>query len=203
MMTKGIALLIIAFSSFSLSAHQLQQIDSSNQDTEDSSHLAQAAGFSVEFPDIDLVDHRDQTVALNSLFDSDKNVVFAFFFSHCVSVCTTITMSLKSLQPELPTDTLIVMISIDPETDTPELLSSYAGKFQIDDSNWYLLTGDKREIVALQKEFEAYRGNKMNHTTSLFVKKSGSNEITEFKNDFSVISEFFSNNQEINAVSES
>ena len=82
------------------------------------------------------------------------------------------------------------MISIDPDTDTPELLSSYARQYQIDDSNWYLLTGDNREIVKLQKDFEAYRGNKMNHSTSLFVKKPDSEVITEFKTGFSDIADF-------------
>ncbi len=196
-------MLIFAFSSFSLAAHQLQPIDSTNQDAVDSNQAEQAAGFTMAFPDMDLVDHRGQTVALNSLFDSDSNVVFAFFFSHYVSVCTTITMSLKSLQSELPSDTLMVMISIDPETDTPELLSSYAGKFQIDDLNWYLLTGENREIVTLQKEFAAYRGNKMNHTTSLFVKRFDSPVVTEFKGNFADISGFLSNDQNIKAGSES
>jgi protein SCO1/2 len=186
-MIRQAIILGLLLCSLNLQAHNLQPIDPDSPVIDES---MQQAAFSASFPDIDLVDHRNQTVALNSLFESDKNVVFAFFFSHCVSVCTTITMSLKSLQQDLPADTLIAMISIDPETDTPELLSSYAQKFQIDDSNWYLLTGENREIVALQKEFAAYRGNKMNHTTSLFVKKPGSKEITEFKNNFSDISGF-------------
>lgn len=153
----------------------------------DSINSKQNPSFDFLFPDIELIDQHNQPQALNNLFDKKRNIVFAFFFSHCISVCTTITLSLKSILPDLPADTLIAMISIDPDTDTPELLNNYAQQHQIDDPNWYLLTGDKSEIVSLQKSFEAYRGNKMNHTTSLFIKKSNSETITEIKNNFSEI----------------
>lgn len=188
-MLKNAMLSVMLLISFNLGAHNLQSIDASS-DAAHTDDPVQQAIFTARFPDIELIDHRNQSVALQSIFASDKNVVFAFFFSHCVSVCTTITLSLKSLQQDLPPDTLIAMISIDPDTDTPELLSSYARQYQIDDSNWYLLTGDNREIVKLQKDFEAYRGNKMNHSTSLFVKKPDSEVITEFKTGFSDIADF-------------
>ncbi len=187
-MKKRILLLSIVLCSFALQAGQLQQIDSQSH-TAHGDH-GPVTTFTADLPDIDLVDHRNQSVALKTLFAGNKNVVFAFFFSHCVSVCTTITLNLKSLQPDLPPNTTIAMISIDPDTDTPELLSSYAKQHQIDDSNWYLLTGKNQQIVKFQKDFEAYRGNKMNHTTSLFVKKTDSTVITEFKTNFSDISEF-------------
>ncbi len=143
--------------------------------------------FTYQFPNIDLIDHNNQVVELNKLFDRKKNVVFAFFFTHCVSVCTTITLSLQSIQPQLTDDTLIAMISIDPETDTPDILKAYVETHKINDTNWVLLTGDNDKIVQLQKTFEAYRGNKMNHSTSLFLKTANSDVITEIKNNFSVI----------------
>ena len=188
-MIRKVLLLLVMLNSTGIKAGQLQPIELLDQDT----HASYAAlspepiepvEFAVELPDIDLVDHRNQSVALQSIFANDKQVIFAFFFTHCVSVCTTITLSLKSLQQDLPPNTLIAMISIDPETDTPEVLGSYAKQHRIDDSNWYLLTGEISEVIALQKDFEAYRGNKMNHTTSLFVKKSDSGFVTEFKRNF-------------------
>jgi protein SCO1/2 len=150
-------------------------------------HLAQ---FHAEFPPIALYDHHNRAVELDALFDRRNNVVFAFFFTHCVSVCSTITESLKSLQPELPAGTLIAMISIDPDTDTPDLLRGYIEQHGINERNWYLLTGDNRQIVKFQKSFEAYRGNKMNHSASLFVKRSNSDLVTEFTHDFAAIADF-------------
>jgi len=140
--------------------------------------------FSFRFPQMTLIDHRNRPVPLAQLFGSGEEVVFAFFFTHCVSVCTTLTETLKSLQPLLPEGTRIAMISIDPETDTPDMLAAYVESHRIDDRNWYLLTGDLPEIVALQKSFESYRGNKMNHSVSLFLKRSGSDRITEIRHDF-------------------
>ncbi len=186
LVAAGFALLLTVNT---VSLYALEKVDSrsSNEVSHDSLEFQHAPGFNFIFPDIVLTDQHNQPLPLNELFEKKKNVVFAFFFSHCVSVCTTITLSLKSIQPDLPPDTLIAMISIDPETDTPQLLSTYAKQHQINDPNWYLLTGEKNQIVKLQKSFEVYRGNKMNHTTSLFIKKSNSALITEIKSNFSEI----------------
>lgn len=189
-MIKKVLLLSIILCSAGLKAGQLQQIDPQGDSAHEPPESVAPTAFTVKLPHINLVDHRNQSVALQSIFADEKNVVFAFFFTHCVSVCTTITLSLKSLQQDLPPDTLIAMISIDPDNDTPELLSAYAKQHQIDNPNWYLLTGDSRQIVRLQKGFEAYRGNKMNHSTSLFVKKMDSAMVTEFKSNFIEIPTF-------------
>jgi cytochrome oxidase Cu insertion factor (SCO1/SenC/PrrC family) len=143
--------------------------------------------FRYNFPDISLIDQHNESIPLDSLFNTNKNVVFAFFFTHCVTVCTTTTLSLKSIQPHLPGNTIIAMISIDPDTDTPNELKNYAEKHRIDDPNWFLLTGDNKQIVDFQKSFEAFRGNKMNHSTSLFVKQANSDIVTEVKSNFSTI----------------
>jgi cytochrome oxidase Cu insertion factor (SCO1/SenC/PrrC family) len=84
-------------------------------------------------------------------------------------------------------DTQFVLISIDPEVDTPDKLAEYASAHHIHEPNWHLLTGDLKPIIDLQRSFEAYRGNKMNHTTSLFVSPRNSNTIFEIADNFSVI----------------
>lgn len=173
----------------SVGASNLPSIDPDSHQNHVIDDLALPSQFSFQFPDIDLVNHRNQPVNLQSLFAEDQNVVFAFFFTHCVSVCETITANLQALQLEMPHDTVIAMISIDPDTDTPDRLRSYVDQRRINDSNWQLLTGDKNSIIELQKEFEAYRGNKMNHSTSLFVKKAHS-QIREFKSNFTQITAY-------------
>jgi cytochrome oxidase Cu insertion factor (SCO1/SenC/PrrC family) len=150
--------------------------------------------FSASFPSMTLIDQRNQNIDLGELFNNDHNVVFAFFFSHCVTVCTTVTLSLKSIQSSMPERTRFVMISIDPEVDTPDVLKKYAESHEISESNWYLLTGSLSQIIELQKQFEAYRGNKMNHSTSLFVKAAHSNVIHEVSNNFSSIPKLLSLN---------
>jgi cytochrome oxidase Cu insertion factor (SCO1/SenC/PrrC family) len=189
-MFKYSLFLLLSLGHFDLMAHGSTHEDLSGLQSSETAVSQQAPTFSFKFPDIELFDHRNNSQALNEIFAQDKNVVFAFFFSHCVSICTTTTLTLQSIQPQLPPGTLIAMISIDPETDTPELLGNYAKQFKIEDPNWYLLTGSSQTITDLQKSFEAYSGNKMNHNTSLFVKKSGSHVITEIKRNFSEIPNF-------------
>ena len=185
-MIKQTTLILLLASSLNLQA--FERIDSATEhaaasDTDSAHH------FSFRFPAMTLVDHRNRSVELGEFFAPGENVVFAFFFTHCISICTTLTYTLQNLQPQLPAGTKIAMISIDPDidTDTPELLNSYAARHQIDDANWYLLTGETREIVELQKSFEAFRGNKMNHTVSLFLKRADSAVITKIKNNFANI----------------
>ncbi len=190
-MSKHLIFLVLLTYSLNLSAFEnAKQFNSVDLDYV-LSNSSRANTFSFSFPEMNVLDHRNQSKQLSELFDKDKNVVFAFFFTHCVSICTTVTLSLKSIQHHLPENTQMVMISIDPETDTPDILSNYAKTHRIEDPNWFLLTGNKKQIIDLQKKFEAYRGNKMNHNTSLFVKKSSSEKIIEIKSDFSLIPQIF------------
>jgi cytochrome oxidase Cu insertion factor (SCO1/SenC/PrrC family) len=188
MLNKIFISVFLIFLSFNLAAFDLTSLVTTGNNLAFVSAKPAAPGkFKFNAPEINLIDQHNQTVSLDSIFNSDKNVVFAFFFTHCVTVCTTVTLSLKSIQPHLPEDTVIAMISIDPQTDTPTELKNYADQHRINNPNWYLLTGDTNQIVDFQKSFEAYRGNKMNHSTSLFVKQANSEVVTEIKNNFSTI----------------
>ena len=57
----------------------------------------------------------------------------------------------------------MVSVSIDPEHDTPAALSEYAAGFGAG-PQWVFLTGSLEDSIAAQKAFDAYRGDKMNHT---------------------------------------
>jgi protein SCO1/2 len=63
----------------------------------------------------------------------------------------------------------MVSISIDPEQDTPETLQKYANKYQAG-ANWDFLTGNLEAILEIQRAFNAYRGNKMNHVPITFMR---------------------------------
>ena len=53
----------------------------------------------------------------------------------------------------------IASFSIDPATDTPEVLKNYAIQYEITNPNWNLLTGDKEAIYELaNKGFNLYVG---------------------------------------------
>ena len=65
----------------------------------------------------------------------------------------------------------MISITIDPEQDTPERLKEYAGRFKAE-SGWLFLTGSIDNIIATQKAFDAYRGDKMNHVPLTFLRST-------------------------------
>lgn len=74
-----------------------------------------------------------------------KTWIAAFFFTRCPTVCPKITKRMKDLQDTAKAkrvDVRFVSISVDPENDTPAVLTEYAKKNQIDTKSWTLLTGD-------------------------------------------------------------
>lgn len=71
--------------------------------------------------------------------------IAAFFFTRCPTVCPKITKRMKELQATAKAKRVpvhFVSISVDPENDTPPVLTEYAQKNQLDTSSWTLLTGD-------------------------------------------------------------
>ncbi|QEH39878.1 SCO family protein [Chitinophaga sp. XS-30] len=90
-----------------------------------------------------------------SLYDiKNRIVVVDFFFTSCPTICPTLTRNLKMVQEAYNKhDTLIQILSltVDPERDTAQKLKAYADKYSIDPKNWWLLTGDKKEIYDLAR----------------------------------------------------
>ena len=65
----------------------------------------------------------------------------------------------------------MVSVSIDPEHDTPERLREYARRFNAG-PQWQFLTGDLDDMIAIQKAFDVYRGNKMNHEPTTLLRRA-------------------------------
>jgi protein SCO1/2 len=67
----------------------------------------------------------------------------------------------------------MISFSIDPEQDTPKRLRAYAALFNAG-PQWQFLTGSLDDSVAVQKAFDVYRGNKMNHEPTTLMKAADS-----------------------------
>ncbi len=116
-------------------------------------------------PDFKLTNQLGQTVSLKDLItvsnsDTSRRIVVAdFFFTHCPTICPPMTKNMKLLQNTVKkavdadgrTTQLVQFISfsIDPERDSVAALKKWADRFQVDPSNWWLLTGDKQMIYDL------------------------------------------------------
>lgn len=83
----------------------------------------------------------------------DKIVIADFFFTHCPVICPRMTQNLKKVQQAFKGDNEILFnsISVDPERDSTEQLKNYSRRMKIDNNNWDLLTGDKKEIYRLAR----------------------------------------------------
>jgi protein SCO1/2/putative membrane protein len=80
----------------------------------------------------------------------DQVWIASFIFTRCKLSCPRITSVMKSLQDRLgDADVKLVSISVDPEYDTPEVLSEYARTFDADPDRWWFLTGPKDETLNL------------------------------------------------------
>jgi cytochrome oxidase Cu insertion factor (SCO1/SenC/PrrC family) len=103
-------------------------------------------------PEFTLVERSGDPVGLEAL--RGKVWIASFIFTQCPDECSLMTAEMAQLQVELATasDFRLVSITVDPDRDTPTVLSQYAAQFQADAERWLFLTGDKRVIYPLAKQ---------------------------------------------------
>ncbi len=81
-----------------------------------------------------------------------KPFLISMFYSSCQSVCPRIVDDLKRISGEIKKKTnqspKIILVSFDPEKDTPEKLNEYLSEMKLD-SNWYLLHGKEEQVRTL------------------------------------------------------
>ena len=79
--------------------------------------------------------------------------IACFFFSTCPGTCTRQSNQMQLLQSKFKGKPIkFVSISVDPEIDTPNVLSEYADKFQANKDRWLFLTGDMGYIIRIGTE---------------------------------------------------
>jgi cytochrome oxidase Cu insertion factor (SCO1/SenC/PrrC family) len=77
--------------------------------------------------------------------------VASFIFTRCGEACPLLMQHEARLQPDLPLrdDLRLVSFSVDPDFDTPKVLTEYAHTFGADQTRWLFLTGDKKQVYHL------------------------------------------------------
>jgi len=135
-------------------------------------------------PQVELVDRHGERVELAEVLSSeDGPVVLQFIFTTCPAVCPMLSRLLASAGEELGPElegVRRVSITIDPEHDTPERLRRYAELLEAD-PDWTFLTGDLDDVIAAQKAFGAYSGNKMRHPPLTFLRAPGAKRWLRFE----------------------
>ncbi|RMD86072.1 MAG: SCO family protein [Calditrichaeota bacterium] len=103
-------------------------------------------------PEFTLINQNGQNFSSKDL--NGKIWVADFIFTNCGSSCPLMTLHMSELQKALPKtwQVRLVSITVDPERDTPEVLSQYANNYGADTNLWYFLTGDRQTIVHLAQD---------------------------------------------------
>jgi len=102
-------------------------------------------------PEFDLIDQAGRAVTHASF--PGRVLIVDFIFTECPGPCPVQTSNQVALQKKIPAElrpfVQFLSISLDPETDRPEVLKAYAEARGADLSNWSFLTGDREPVAAL------------------------------------------------------
>ena len=111
-------------------------------------------------PDFSLTNQQGEPLGLSDM--AGKIWVADFIFTNCPTICPAMTQEMARLQSEFVADPVyFVSFSVDPERDTPRVLSRYAAAYGADDRRWHFLTGDKTKIYQLAEQgFSLAAGHK-------------------------------------------
>lgn len=123
--------------------------------------------------DITLVDHTGHPTTLREAI-GDGPALVNFIFTTCTTICPVMSTGFSQLQaglPDDPTGVRLVSISINPGTDTAEVLRRYAKKYRAGD-NWRFLTGSDEAVEAAQRAFTAYRGDRFSHEPVTYIRRT-------------------------------
>ena len=86
-----------------------------------------------------------------------KVVAVTFIYASCADTCPLLTAKLAGLQARLGADfgpkVFFASITVDPERDTPEVLTRYAQAHGAKPAGWAFLTGTPAEILAVEKKY--------------------------------------------------
>ncbi len=95
----------------------------------------------------ELINQNGETVIFPDDFQGEP-LVIGFIYTHCPDICSFITANISAVYEEMenPGNTQFVLVTFDPERDTPEVLKGYAQAFQMDREPFQFLTGDPDTI---------------------------------------------------------
>lgn len=134
-------------------------------ETPDSGFWGNTGLSPVPVSDFTLVDQYNKTT---NLTDFEGNVlVVAFIFTHCTDTCLPTTHLLKNLSIMLDSDfesnVTFLSISLDPDRDTPEMLSFFTSQNNV---SWPHLTGSRDSLKPVWDDFEMWVSNEPSNSDS-------------------------------------
>lgn len=165
------------------------------QDTHDAHAAHGSGGAAVPASDAVEVDGPEDALGAGSLHDLDMSwrdqdgrprtiaglggrpLVVAMVYANCTHSCPLILADLKQLEsgltPAQRSGMDFVLVSLDPEHDTPERLHDFAVESRLDLAHWTLLTGTSTDVrmlaAALGVRYRPAAGGEIDHSNGLTV----------------------------------
>lgn len=131
------------------------------------------------FPNLTLFTQENKPVHFYSELLKGKVVMVNFMFTTCKGVCSPMTANLAKVQrflgERVGRDINMISISVDPETDTTEVLKRYAATFKAQ-PGWYFLTGEKKNVDWVLYKLGGYTENKGEHSSVLILGNEATGE---------------------------
>jgi len=132
-------------------------------------------GDSVYQLDVPLTDQNGVTQRFPAL--RGKVRIISMFYANCPYVCPMIINTIKQTENALTeaqrAQTGVLLISLDPERDTPEELKKVETTRHLDGSRWMLVrtpAGDVRKLAALLGiQYRALENRDFNHSTAIIL----------------------------------
>lgn len=97
-------------------------------------------------PDFALTDQAGRTVRLSDF--RGRRVAIDFIYTRCPlpDVCPRLSATFASVARRALADVTLLSITLDPVYDRPDVLSTYARRYQADGEKWRFLTGSPEQI---------------------------------------------------------
>lgn len=141
----------------------------------DTSVQAALPGDSVYHLDVPLTDQNGK--ALRFPGSRGKPVVASMFYSSCQFVCPLIIDTLKKTERALPGSGRagfeVLLVSIDPDRDTPEALARVAAKHHVVDPRWHLARAEKNDVrriaAVLGVQYKPLDDGEFSHSSALIL----------------------------------
>lgn len=124
----------------------------------------------------DMVDQNGRPVSEKTYLG--KSLAIFFGFTYCPDICPTTLSRLSRLLGKLPPSDAdkiqVILVTVDPERDTPEALKAYLSAF---DERFIGLTGTGQQLSQFAKSYRAYYekvpdatgGYSMNHSSGVYL----------------------------------
>lgn len=127
-------------------------------------------------PKVDLITSTGERASLSDF--EDQVLVLYFGYTFCPDVCPTTLSGLKKAVDQLGSaadDVQVIMVSVDPERDSPEILGEYLSYF---DPRFLGMTGSQEEIASVATVYGVFyqaeegsvdTGYLVSHTARLMI----------------------------------